>query len=149
MKMQMSELMISSPHNFPCILYITFWKFPLLFCSNMSRYLYQSKHYSAFIQSGYKASLLSHKIGIFVISVNKMHGRWWHHQLNHLHIHIDCSTNVSMKITEIQNFISSLFCIRLHQIFSILFEMFYCFYWLDLNLDWISPLRIKDIAWYW
>ena len=33
--MQMSELMSSSPHNFPCILYITYWKFS---CKSMSPY---------------------------------------------------------------------------------------------------------------
>ena len=34
--------------------------------------------------------------------------RRWDHQLTHLHIHIKCSRNVSLKITKIQNFISSL-----------------------------------------
>ena len=42
--------------------------------------------------------------------------RQWHHQLiqlTHLHIHIDCSRNVSLKI---QNFTSSLFSIRFNYI---------------------------------
>ena len=70
----------------------------------------RSKH-SAFIQSGYKASFTFsfRKYGIFVISVNKIHGkvRQWH-QLIHLHIHIDCSRNVSLKIMEIQNFMAGI-----------------------------------------
>ena len=47
MNMQMSELMISSPHNFPCILHVKA-------CPYIK--IYQNKHYSAFIKSGYKAS---------------------------------------------------------------------------------------------
>ena len=61
--------------------------------------------------------------------------RPWHHQLTHLHIHIDTSRNVSMKITEIQNLISSLFLPDLHQILTVLFRNLYSFYWLNLNLD--------------
>ena len=62
--------------------------------------------------------------------------RRWHHQLNHLHIHIDCSRNVSSKITKIHIF---LIC---YQICTVLFEKFYSFYWLFLKTaDRISPLR--------
>ena len=43
--------------------------------------------------------------------VNIIVGRW-DHQLTHLHIHIDYSRNISLKITKIQNFISSLCFIR-------------------------------------
>ena len=59
--MQMSELMMSLPHNFPCILYT--YKMLKIFmfllkhvnaCPNIKTY--QSKHYSAFIQSVYKES---------------------------------------------------------------------------------------------
>ena len=71
MNMQMSELMMSSPHNFSCILYIFFGGIFMYFvyfffgififllkhvkvCPHIK--IYQSKHYSAFIQSGYKAN---------------------------------------------------------------------------------------------
>ena len=50
--------------------------------------------------------------------------RRWHHQLTYLNIHIDCSRNVWLTITKIQNFLSSLFLSDLHQIFTVLFEMF-------------------------
>ena len=35
--------------------------------------------------------------------------RRWHHQLTYLHIHIECSRNVSWKIVKLYNFISCLF----------------------------------------
>ena len=69
--------------------------------------------------------------------------RRWHHQLTHLRIHIDCSRNVLLKITKIQNFmyLNPYFLSDLHQIFTVLFQMFYSFYWINLNLDQISPLN--------
>ena len=47
----------------------------------------------------------------FVISVNKIHRHLWGDDIiiSLTCIHIDCSRNVSLKIMEIQNFISSLF----------------------------------------
>ena len=33
-----------------------------------------------------------------------------------------------------------IFLSDLHQIFTVLFEIFYSFYWINLNLDWTSPL---------
>ena len=103
--------------------------------------IYRSKHYSAFIQSGHKASFTFSllKFGISVISVNKIHGKLWgdDNQLTHLDIYIDCSRNVSMKITEIQNFIFSLF----YPIY-IKFSLF-CSIFLLLNLDRIFTLIIR------
>ena len=46
--------------------------------------------------------------------------RWWHHQLAHLHIHIDWSRNVSWKFAKLQNVITSLFFNR----FSLGFHCF-------------------------
>ena len=50
--------------------------------------------------------------------------RWWHHQLTHLHIHINCSRNVSLKITKILN---SLSCSK---VFTFSIELF------NLDLTW-------------
>ena len=59
------------------------------------------------------------------------------------YIHIDCSRNVSMKIMEIQNFISPYFLSDMHMYINfslnILFDIFYSFYWLNLYVDQISP----------
>ena len=38
--------------------------------------------------------------------------------------------------------ISYYFLSDLHQIFTVLFEMFYSLYWINLNMDWISPLSL-------
>ena len=58
--MQMSELMISSPHNFPCIDSNVYIIFLLLLLKHVKAChqikIYQSKYYSEFIQSGYEAS---------------------------------------------------------------------------------------------
>ena len=60
-------------------------------------------------------------------------------------IHIDCSRNVSLKIMEIQNFISSLFSIRFTSNFlCAVRSFFYSFYWCKLNLDGISPLMTTN-----
>ena len=64
--------------------------------------------------------------------------RRWDYQLTHLHIHIDCSRNVLLKITKIQNLISSLLFIRFT-------SNFHCSI---LNiLKGISPLRGKCSHW--
>ena len=60
--------------------------------------------------------------------------RRWHHQLTHLHIYIDCSRNVSMKITKVQNFTSSLFCIRFTSNFHCTIQHVLLFLWLNWNL---------------
>ena len=48
--------------------------------------------------------------------------RWWHHQLTHLHIHIDWSRNVLWKFAKLQSVITSLFFNR----FS---SGFHCYVW--------------------
>ena len=55
--MQLSELMISSPHN--CSMYFVnkIWKIVIVLFKHVKHVpiikIYQSKHYSAFIQTGY------------------------------------------------------------------------------------------------
>ena len=69
--------------------------------------------------------------------------RWWHHQLTHLHIHIDWSRNVKLwKFAKLQSVITSLFFNR----FS---SGFHCYVWnfftlsskLKLILLWSSSLK--------
>ena len=67
--------------------------------------------------------------------------RWWHHQLTHLHIHIDWSRNVLWKFAKLQSVITSLFFNR----FS---SGFHCYVWkfllfsseIKLNLLWSFSL---------
>ena len=67
--------------------------------------------------------------------------RWWHHQLTHLHIHIDWSRNVLWTFAKLESVITSLFFNR----FS---SGFHCYVWkfllfflkFKLNLFRISPL---------
>ena len=114
MNTQMSELMISSPHNFPCNLYILIFFFLVVqTCKSMSPY----RNILFYIYSEWiwgKFYFLIAEILYIFFHFCMWSNTWkivrqWHHQLTHLHIHIDCSRNVSMKITEIQHFISSLF----------------------------------------
>ena len=48
--------------------------------------------------------------------------RRWHHQLTHLHIHIDWSRNVSSKFAKVQSVITSL-------LFNRFLSSFHCFVW--------------------
>ena len=150
--MQMCALMMSSPHNCPCILYITFWTFFLL------------KHVNHVPISKYiRANIILHLFRVDVRQVLLSQHSWnkvWDFSaflwtklmetweaitiINSLNciIHIDCSRNISLKITEIHNFISSLFLSDLHKFFTVLFEIVNSFYWLNLILDRISPLII-------
>ena len=61
MNIQMSELMMSSPHFSPHILYIKFFTIFSFLLKHVKACplikIYQSKHYSAFPQCGYTASL--------------------------------------------------------------------------------------------
>ena len=63
--------------------------------------------------------------------------RRWHHQLTYLHTVITCSR-------QNQNFISSLFLSDIHLICTVLFTIFYSLFYINLNLDWISPLKHPD-----
>ena len=71
--------------------------------------------------------------------IYKINGQLWSDDIINSLICIFISTlqeNVSLEITKIRNFISSLFSkSNLHQIFTVLFEMFYSFYWINLNLE--------------
>ena len=70
--------------------------------------------------------------------------RRWHHQLTPLHIHINYPINVSFNISNLPYFLSDL-----HQISTVLFEMFDSFYWMNWNLDRISPLMISNSILHW
>ena len=65
--------------------------------------------------------------------------RRWDHQLTHLHVHINCSRNVSLKILKIQNF---LIFYPIYIKCSLFYSkcLNYSFYWINLNLDRISSL---------
>ena len=49
------------------------------------------------------------------------------------YIHIHHSRNVSLKITKIKNFIFLIFLSNSPQIFTVLFEMFFSFHWINLK----------------
>ena len=67
--------------------------------------------------------------------------RRWHHQLTHLHIHIDWSRNVSWKFAKLQNFITSLFFNRFSSGFHRFVPIFFTLSSeIKLNLFWISSL---------
>ena len=112
-------------------------------CSHIK--IYQVKHYPAFIHSGYScAVLLSHS---WIWDFRHFCEKIWlwgddNHQLTHLHVHVDCLRNVSLKITTIENVVSSYFITHLHQIFTVLLKK--KIYWINLNLDRISPLNEQN-----
>ena len=104
--------MISSHLNFPCILYIKFWEILIFLAQTVKARprikIYISGQTLFCIYSEWISGKFYFLIAeICVISVNKMHG-----EFTDLHIHIDCSRNVAIKITEILNFTSYLFFIR-------------------------------------
>ena len=69
--------------------------------------------------------------------------RWWHHQLTHLHIHIDWSRNVLWKFAKLQNAITSLFFNRFSSGFHYyVWKFLLVFLKFKLNLFRISPLTI-------
>ena len=71
----------------------------------------------------------------------KLWGRW-HHQLTHLHIHIDWSRNVSWKFARLQSVITSLLFNRFSSGFPLFCSIFLTLsYEIKLNLFWISSLR--------
>ena len=73
--------------------------------------------------------------------------RWWHHQITHLHIHIDWSRNVLWKFAKLQSVITSLF-------FNRFASSFHCYVWKNLlflvkfklNLFRIPPLKIINVT---
>ena len=73
--------------------------------------------------------------------------RWWHHQLTHLHIHIDWSRNVLWKFAKLQNVITSIFFNRFSSDFHYYVWIFlFVFLKFKLNLFRISPLT-KLLCW--
>ena len=67
--------------------------------------------------------------------------RRWHHQLTHLHIHIDWSRNVSWKIVKLQNVITSLFFNQFSSGFQYFVQKFLTLSSeIKLNLVWMSSL---------
>ena len=67
--------------------------------------------------------------------------RWWHHQLIHLHIHIDWSRNVLWKFAKLQSVITSLFFNRFSSGFHYYVWNFLLFLLIfKLTLFRISPL---------
>ena len=109
--MQMSELMMSSPHNY----------FPyILFTEIMQKLNAESTLKKCRIMCGviyFDMGICFYMFEKKIIQLSKFHiqitwkiMRRWNHQLTHLH-HNYCSRNVSLKITKMQNFISSLFSI--------------------------------------
>ena len=67
--------------------------------------------------------------------------RWWHHQLTHLHIHIDWSRNVLWKFAKLQNVITSLFFNRFSSGFHYyVWKFLLVFLKFKLNLFRIPPL---------
>ena len=74
--------------------------------------------------------------------------RWWHHQLTHLHIHIDWSRNVLWKFAKTSKCHNFLIFQPIFIRFSLLcFKNFYSFFLkFKLNLFRISPLNFIPIV---
>ena len=81
------------------------------------------------------------KFSKFYIQLTWTIVRRWDHQLTHLHIYIDC---LEMFRWKFKNSYLPYLLSDLHHIFTVLFEMFYSFYWINLNLDWIFPLNGRN-----
>ena len=131
MNMQISELMMSSPHNFPCILFTEMMKIPdfsyekvktclmstLNKCRIMFALIYMQKEEDNFQKFIYKIhgklrgdEIINSLICIFISTVQVM---------------------FHLKLRFFFFFFSSFFShfkSELHQIFTVLFEMFYSFY---------------------
>ena len=133
MNMEMSELMMSSPHKFPCILYVTFFFFFVKACPHIRANIILHSFSVNIYMANFTFSKL--KYGIFVISVNKiLMENCEGDDINSL-ICIFISTvqdiYVSLKITKIQNFHSFV-------IFLIRFTSnFHCYVWFVYS--WVSP----------
>ena len=58
-------------------------------------------------------------------------------------IHIDCSRNVSLKITKISKFHSLFFIQFTSSFYDVLFKLFYSFYWINLKLGLEVSFKVK------
>ena len=68
--------------------------------------------------------------------------RRWHHQLTHLHIHIDWSRNVLWKLAKFQSVITSLFVNQFSSGFHCFVQILFTLSSeIKLNLFWSSPLN--------
>ena len=145
----MSELMMSSPHYLPYILYINFWKIQYLpklviVCFSYQDILELTLFYIYSERNWGKSNVLLAEIWHFChfcIQSEWKIVRRWHHQLAHLHIHSDWSRTVSWKFAKFHNFLIfqpifirfSLFCSENVTLFSKI----------KLNLFRITSLIIK------
>ena len=121
MNIQMSELMMSSPHNFlfdfiyryDKNLIFPLWKYKTCLITTHNKW--EIMFTMIYVDMGIWFYQYELKIKIF----SKFHIQYiwkivraWHHQLAHLNIHKDWSRNVSWKNVKFQNAITSLFLIR-------------------------------------
>ena len=144
--MQMSEMMMSSPQIFHVFCSQKWWKSHISarWESKTCRIMFALIYFDM----GTCFYLFEQKMKIFKILYTKYmyiqncEAMRSLTQLTHLHIHIDSSRNVSLKITKIKNFTSYFFKSDFHQILTVLFILFSSFYWINLNRDWISPLTV-------
>ena len=115
MNMQMSELMMSPPHNFPFIL-----------CTEMTKvsyFSYENACLNSFLNrcrimlnsntAWYEGHTITSMRKILNFSTFYVQNIWqvvrrWHHQLAHLHIHIDWSRNVLWKFAKLQSVVTFL-----------------------------------------
>ena len=137
MNMQMSELMMSSPHYFHIFCTYNFEKFNILpklviVCPSYQATLELTLFYIYSERNWGKSNVLIAEIWIFChfcVQNEWKIVRRWHHQLAHLHIHTDWSRNVFWKFAKLQSVITFLFSTDFHQVFTVLFTNFYSFFW--------------------
>ena len=151
--MQMSELMMSSPHYLPYILYMKFWKC-LYFAQTCDSMSLISRYIGVIIILHLLREELS-KSNILIAEIwNFCHfcvqNEWkimrrWHHQLTHLNIHIDWSRYICfLKICETSECHSFLIFQPVFVRFSLFCSNFFTLSSdIKLNLFWISSL-IKE-----
>ena len=133
MNMQMSELMMSSPHYLPYILYINFEKFNILrilviVCPSYQAVLELTLFYIYSERNWGKSNILIAEIWNFChfCAQNEWEiVRRWHHQLAHLHT--NWSRNVSWKFAKLQSVTTFLFFNRFSSGFHCFIHKFLLF----------------------
>ena len=157
MNMQISEFMMSSPHNFPCILFTEMTKIPCFSYEKVKLALYIStlnkcRIMFALIYLFWYGDMLLHvwatKWKFSQFSIYKIHGKLWGDEINSLiSIFISIVQEIfhwKLRKYKYEHIVSSFFFSSdLYQNFTVLFEMLYSFYWINLNLGRISPLTKK------
>ena len=124
----MSELMMSSPHNFPFLLYTEIKIVTILFIQNIwqVRLWHHQLIISKFILMFPEMScenLQKIKIVTILFIQNIWQVRLWHHQLNNFQIHIDVPRNVLWKFAKLQSVITSVFFNRFSSNFQFCLKM--------------------------